>query len=503
MILTNKCARERILAGTRKLCNVVGLTLGPKGRNVIIERNGTPLITNDGVTIARHVKLDDQFENIGAQVLLQSSTQTNKNAGDGTTSAIVLGAALMEHGMRAIEFGANPVQLKDGLLHAAKIATDFVEKNSRDVADDNLTAIAIASCQNQADGELVARAFQTVGADGTITLTESYNSTGTTMTISNGCEIDATLVNPLFATDPAKLESIFHDAKIFITDKIVSSLQNILPLMEISVRDKTPLVIIAPDYSQEVTQALLVNKLRAGLTVAPLKWMNTSFATASAQDIAAVCNTEIDQETNSATATVSKIICGMQNSVIIGSGPNEKLDARLELIRAQITIGNDEYSRDRLQKRLAKLTGSIATIHIGCSTEIETKEKKLRIEDAICAVRAASKGGITEGGGMTYIRAKNALEQHAFEPNHMDGARVLINSLDAVTRQIATNAGANADLIISRIHELGYNAATDTYENMWHANIIDPTLVITSVIQNATSATATLLTTDAVIGLLV
>ena len=499
MIITKKEARDKILQGTQKLCDVVGLTLGPKGRNVIIERNGMPFITNDGIAIARHVKLEDKFENLGSSVLLQASAQTNQVAGDGTTSAIVLGNAIMQNGMKAIESGANPIEIKEGLLAAADIATIAVKQNSAP-AGDLLESVAINSCQNKLDGEIVAKAFQTVGEDGVMTIEETRMTGSTSLIFQDGCEVDAMLVSPLFSTDQARMESSFENAIIFISDKKVAHLKDLIPLLEKSANDKSPLVIIAPEYSQEVIQALLVNKLRAGITVAPMKWKFVERATASSCDLAALCNTIINEETGIAVATVAKIVCSTLGTTVFAER-NELLEKRLITIKSQIETETDEYSKAQLKKRLAKLIGGIATINICAPTEIETKEKRLRIEDAIAAVKAASDGGITEGGGMSYLKAKTALKNHKFEPRTKVGATILIDSLDSITCQIARNAGVDPDVVIKNIVDKrkGYNAMTGEYQCLLESGIIDPTQVVIQVIQNATSAAATLLTTDAII----
>jgi len=329
---------------------------------------------------------------------------------------------------------------------------------------------------------------------------EESPTLGTTLSITDGCELDATLASPLFTTNPARMETIYENTKLLIINKKLSSLKDFLPLLEEISRDKTPLVILAPDFAPEVIQALVVNKLRAGLSVAALKWVHADRAHASARDIAALCDTQVDEESGTCVTTVQKITCGMNSSTIVNP-KNEKLAKRLESIKTQIDSEKDEYTRDRIKRRMAKLNGSIAIIQIGCSTDIETKEKKLRIEDAIAATKAAATAGITEGGGMSYLRAKCALEKYNFSPSLQGGAKVLIDSLDCITRKIAENAGVCPNVVISNVagYSFGYNALDNTYENLAKAQIVDPTLVVTSVIKNAVSASATLLTTDAII----
>lgn len=503
-IISNTKARQAILQGTQKLSNIVGITLGPRGRNVVLEReNGTPLITNDGVTIARSVELPDKHENMAAKILLQASSQTNQNAGDGTTSAIVLGAELVKLGLRAIELGQSPVTIKDELLTASKQALAEVDKISIPVnSHEEIISIATNSCGNPNDGELVARAFQLAGLDGVVTLDE--NNTGeTTLRHNDGCEITATLATPYMIENPARMETTYDNAHILLTDTEVKTPADLLPILEHTAKNSLRLVIVAPSFSAEALQTLLLNRVRANVKVlaTTLRELDTR-TQATLEDLAALTGaTLVTNKNDLAIATtqpehlgfVEKITCGT-NLTILSKTPYENpienpIEKRKNIILAQIEQATDDYSKTRLRERLAKLTQGIAVISVGAPTDIEMGERKLRIEDAIAAVRAAAAEGTVDGAGTTYLTLSNTVKNE-----------ILSTALKSIPRRIISNADENPDMIMSKIdNERGYDARTKAYCNLRKNNIIDPARVIKQVIQNAASAAATLLTTDGMI----
>ena len=495
-------ARKHIGNGTQKLSDIVGLTLGPRGRNVVLEReNGTPLITNDGVTIARSIKFQNKNENIAAQILLQASSQTNQHAGDGTTSAIVLGAEVVRLGTRAIELGACPMKLKDEILGSARVAVSRVEALATPVNSfEAMVAVATNSCANPDDGEMVARAFEKVGSDGVVSLVE--NASGkTTLEHRTGCEVRAALATPYMIEDAGSLKTTYDDARVLLVEGEIKTLREILPLLEVTARENTSLVIIANGFSPEVLNALVVNRVRAGVRVVALVLReDNNRRNAVLGDIAALTGAVVVSQQNDLTLErvevahlghLSRIECGMEATVLHSSRdfPAE----RIQLIRTQIVDATDEYTKTRLEERLARLTKGIAVISVGAPTDIELREKKLRIEDAIAATKAATNGGVVAGGGTTYLRVAVGL-----------GSDILARALESVTRRIMQNCGENPDLLIPKILEnqcvdFGFDGKAGMLCDLRENNIVDPAKVITSVITNATSAAATLLTTEAIV----
>lgn len=499
-------AREKVLAGAYKIAEAVKLTLGPKGRNVLIERqHASPLITNDGVTIARDVKLECPYESMGAQVLREASIKTNTEAGDGTTTSIVLAQAILEHASRYIAAGVSPVFIKEGLLVAADFVVTEVAKAAKSIRTDaDIRAIAINSCSNIADGIIVADAVSRVGAKGIITIEENKTGT-TTLCFVDGLEIACELASPYFCEDPNTLSTTFENAKVFITDKRINSIKEILATLEDCAREKYPLVIIADDYSAEVLSALVLNKVRAGLRICALKCnIFSGHRDAILGDLAALAGAEVRTDFSDdgiKLGTCDKAVMSMENSKFI-SKSSDALKKRIQLILAQIARTDDEYNKTSLSERLARLTGGVAIISVGCATEIEQKEKRLRIEDALAATRAACEEGIVAGGGLALLRVKKILARHmkAMPKNQIHGAQILLEILDAPFRQICINSDINPDLVQSRItRHFGFDASNGKFVDMFDTGIVDPAKVVKCALKNAASVAGTLLTTEGIV----
>jgi chaperonin GroEL len=492
-LLIGNEAREKILSGVRKLADAVKLTLGPKGRNVLLERtHGAPLITNDGVTIAREIKLECPFESLGAQVLREASIKTNTEAGDGTTTSIVLAEQIMNKAAKRIALGESPISIKESLFAATDFVIAELSKMAKPIeTDDQRKAIAINSCANITDGTMVAQALAKVGANGIVTIEE--NKTGmTTLTFVDGLEINCELASPYFIEDEATLSTTFENAKICISDQKLTTLKAILPTLEEAATEKTPLVIVADDYSPEVVQALLVNKVRAGLRVAPLRvGFLADRRDAILGDLKALAGEKCD-----------KVVMTLETSKFI-SKSTDALEKRIELIKAQLAATDDEYNKTRLGERLARLTSGVAIISVGCATEIEQKEKRLRIEDALAATRAACEDGIVVGGGLALLQIKNQNKTHE-KPlkNQLKnlGVEILFEILDAPFRQICANSDVNADLILPHISSTqGYDAGKNKFVDMFTAGIVDPAKVVKCALKNAVSVAGTLLTTEGIV----
>ena len=500
-LLIGQQAREKILSGVRKLAETVKLTLGPKGRNVLLERpHATPLITNDGVTIVRDVKLECPYEDLGVQVLREASIKTNTEAGDGTTTSIVLAEQIINKASRRIALGESPVLIKEELLGAANFAISEISKTAKPVeTDEQRRAIAINSCANVADGTMVADAVSKVGANGIVTIEENKNGK-TTLTFVDGLELACELTSPYFCEDANTLSTTFENAKIFITDQKITSIKSILPTLEIAAKEKFPLVIIADDYSPEVVSALVVNKVRAGLRICALRCgIFADRRDALLGDLAALTGAVVHTDFSDGEMTLGicdKVVMSLENSKFISKG-TDALEERIKLIKAQLDKADaeDEYNKTRLGERLARLTNGVAIISVGCATEIEQKEKRLRIEDALAATRAACEEGIVAGGGLALL----GLKKRKNFPKGV-GAEILMEVLDSPFRQICENSGVNADLILSQLTETrGYDANKNEFVDMFAAGIVDPAKVVKQALKNAVSVAATLLTTESIV----
>jgi chaperonin GroEL len=507
-------ARAKILSGVHKIAQMVKLTLGPKGRNVLIERtNADPLITNDGVTIAREVKLECPFESIGAQILREASIKTNAEAGDGTTTSIVLAEQIMTKAAKHINNGESPIMLKEGILVAADFIVSQITNTALPITtDEHRRAIAINSCANTTDGTMVAEAVSRVGIDGIVTIEE--NKTGrTTLSFADGLELSCELASPYFCEDAETLTTTFENARLLITDQKIVSIKDILPILETAAREKYPLCIIADDYTPEVISALIVNKVRAGLRVAALRCgYFADRRDAILGDLCALTNATLvscDNDLTPANAQIShqgiceKVVMGLETSKFItNSENNQRFADRISQIRAQLLKTEDEYNKTRLGERLARLSNGVAIISVGCATEVEQREKRLRIEDALAATRAACSEGIVAGGGVALLNIQKALSKHiqTIPKSQRIGAQILLEVLQSPFRQICENSGVNADIILPKITKArGFDAKTRRFVCPFTAGIVDPAKVVKCAIKNAASVAGTLLTTEGIV----
>ena len=507
-------SRRKLLAGVDKLADTVKVTLGPKGRNVIIEKSfGSPLITNDGVSIAREIELEDQVENMGAQLVREVATKTNDVAGDGTTTATLLTQAIVREGVKNVTAGANPMILKKGIAEAADIAVEYL-KNSAKQVDDKAAIAQVASVSaNDAEiGELIAEAMDKVGKDGVITVEES-KTLGTTLEVVEGMQFDRGYLSPYMANNE-KMEAVMTKPYILLTDKKISNIQEIVPLLEGIMKQGRSLLIIAEDVDGEALATLVVNKLRGTLDVVAVKapgfgdrrkaMMEDIAVLTGGVVIAEEVGYELAEATPDMLGQAETVKVTKDNTVIVnGAGNKADLDARIAQIKAEYEDTTSEFDREKLQERLAKLAGGVAVINAGAATETELKEKKLRLEDALNATRAAVEEGIVAGGGTAFIRAIEEVKAFADkqEGDIKTGAKIVERALEEPVRQIAANAGLDGSVVVAEVKKaegnVGFNAASEEYEDMIKAGIVDPVKVSRSALQNAASVAAMLLTTEA------
>ena len=517
-IIYGEDARKALLSGVNQLADTVKITLGPKGRNVVLDKKfGAPLITNDGVTIAKEVELEDAFENMGAQLVKEVATKTNDVAGDGTTTATLLAQALVREGMKNVTAGANPMVLRGGVQKATKIAVDAIEKNSHKVSGTkDIARVAAVSSASDEIGQLIADAMEKVTADGVITVEESKTAE-TYSEVVEGMMFDRGYITPYMATDTDKMVAELDDPYILITDKKISNIQEILPLLEQVVQSGKKLLIIAEDVEGEALSTLIVNKLRGTLNVVCVKAPGFGDRRKEMlQDIAIltggqVISEELGYDLKSATIDMlgraRQVKVNKENTVIVdGAGDKEAIKARVAQIRSQIAVTTSDYDKEKLQERLAKLAGGVAVIKVGAATEIEMKEKKLRIEDALAATKAAVEEGIVAGGGTALIDAIPAVKEYvdSAEGDEKTGAAIVLKALEEPVRQIAANAGIEGSVIVEQLKKdgkvgYGYNALTGEFQDMIEAGIVDPTKVTRSALQNASSVAATILTTESLV----
>ena len=510
-------ARKALQTGIDKLANTVKITMGPKGRNVVLDKKyGTPLITNDGVTIAKEIELPDAFENMGAQLVREVATKTNDVAGDGTTTATLLAQAMVREGLKNVAAGANPMVLKKGISKAVDAAVETIIKNSEKIQGrDDIARVAAVSANNDEIGELIADAMNKVSSDGVITVEESKTAE-TYSEVVEGMQFDRGYISPYMATDTEKMEAIIDDAYILITDKKISNIQEILPLLEQIVQQGKKLVIIAEDVEGESLATLLVNRLRGTFTCVAVKAPGFGDRRkAMLEDIAILTGgqviteelgldlkeTTIDQLGQARQVKVQK-----ENTIIVdGAGNSDDIKARVAQIRAQIEETTSDFDREKLQERLAKLSGGVAVIKVGAATETEMKEMKLRIEDALSATRAAVEEGIVAGGGTALINAIASVEAllSSTEGDEKTGVALIAKALEEPVKQIAKNAGLEGSVIVEKIKSekagVGFNALTEEYVDMIKAGIVDPTKVTRSAVQNAASVASMVLTTESVV----
>lgn len=510
-------ARAALEAGVNKLADTVRVTLGPKGRNVVLDKSyGAPLITNDGVTIAKEIELEDPFENMGAQLVKEVATKTNDVAGDGTTTATVLAQAMVNAGMKNLAAGANPIILRKGMKKATDCAVEAIAKMSSKVnGKEHIARVAAISAGDESVGQLVADAMEKVSNDGVITIEESKTMM-TELDLVEGMQFDRGYISAYMATDMDKMESVLDNPAILITDKKISNIQEILPLLEQVVQSGMKLLIIAEDVEGEALTTLIVNKLRGTFNVVAVKAPGYGDRRkAMLEDIAIltggqVISSELGLELKDATLDqlghAKSVKVQKENTVIVdGEGDKAAIQARIAQIRKQIEETTSDFDREKLQERLAKLAGGVAVIRVGAATETEMKEAKLRLEDALAATKAAVEEGIIAGGGSAYIHASKEVAKLAdtLEGDEKTGAQIILKALESPLNFIAANAGLEGSVIINKVREsavgTGYDALKDEYVDMVSAGILDPAKVTRSALQNATSVASTLLTTESVV----
>lgn len=508
-------SRRKLLAGVDKLADTVKITLGPKGRNVLIEKSyGSPLITNDGVSIAKEVELEDQVENMGAQLVKEVATKTNDVAGDGTTTATLLTQAIVREGFKNVTAGANPMVLKRGIDGAVEAAVDYLKNSAKKVDDkESIAQVASVSAGDQEIGRLISEAMDKVGKDGVITVEES-KSLGTTLDVVEGMQFDRGYLSPYMAANSEKMEAVLDHPYILLTDKKISNIQEIVPLLEDIMKSGSKLLIVADDVEGEALATLVVNKLRGTLDVVAVKAPGFGDRRkAMMEDIAiltggTVISEELGYELKETTIDMlgraETVKVNKDRTVIVnGNGSRTEIKERIDSIRAEAEETTSDFDREKLQERLAKLAGGVAVINAGAATETELKDKKLRLEDALNATRAAVEEGIVSGGGVALIGAIPAVTEYAdsLEGDMRTGAKIVERALEEPVRQIAENAGFEGSVVVSKVKEspegIGFNAASDEYVNMIDAGIVDPVKVTRSALQNAASVSGMLLTTEA------
>lgn len=508
-------SRRKLLAGVDKLADTVKITLGPKGRNVLIEKSyGSPLITNDGVSIAKEVELEDQVENMGAQLVKEVATKTNDVAGDGTTTATLLTQAIVREGFKNVTAGANPMVLKRGIDGAVEAAVDYLKNSAKKVDDkESIAQVASVSAGDQEIGRLISEAMDKVGKDGVITVEES-KSLGTTLDVVEGMQFDRGYLSPYMAANSEKMEAVLDHPYILLTDKKISNIQEIVPLLEDIMKSGSKLLIVADDVEGEALATLVVNKLRGTLDVVAVKAPGFGDRRkAMMEDIAiltggTVISEELGYELKETTIDMlgraETVKVNKDHTVIVnGNGSRTEIKERIDSIRAEAEETTSDFDREKLQERLAKLAGGVAVINAGAATETELKDKKLRLEDALNATRAAVEEGIVSGGGVALIGAIPAVTEYAdsLEGDMRTGAKIVERALEEPVRQIAENAGFEGSVVVSKVKEspegIGFNAASDEYVNMIDVGIVDPVKVTRSALQNAASVSGMLLTTEA------
>jgi len=516
-ILFGEEARKGLERGINKLADTVKVTLGPKGRNVVLDKKfGTPLITNDGVTIAKEIELDDPFENMGAQLVKEVSTKTNDVAGDGTTTATLLAQAMVREGLKNVAAGANPMIVKKGMSKAVDVVVEEIKAGSEKVkGKEDIARVAAISAADDAIGELIADAMEKVTTDGVITLEESKTAE-TCVDVVEGMQFDRGYISPYMATDSDKMEAIIDDALLLITDKKITSIQEILPLLEQIVQSGKKLVIIAEDIEGEALATLVVNKLRGTFTCVAVKapgfgdrrkeMLRDIAILTGGQVISEELGYDLKEATVDMLGRAGQVVVQKENTIIVnGAGETEEITSRINQIKAQIEETTSEFDKEKLQERLAKLSGGVAVLKVGAATETEMKEKKLRVEDALAATRAAVEEGIVPGGGTAYINAIPALDKvlETLSGDEKTGVMIVKKALEEPLKQIVANAGLEGSVVVDKVKSspkgVGFNAATEEYEDMIKGGIVDPAKVTRSALQNAASVAAMVLTTESVV----
>ncbi len=511
-------ARKSLQAGIDKLADTVRITMGPKGRNVVLDKKfGAPLITNDGVTIAKDIELEDAFENMGAQLVKEVATKTNDAAGDGTTTATLLAQTIVREGMKNIAAGANPMVLKKGIAKAVDAAVKAIVANSKSVeGSEDIARVGTVSSADENVGKLIAEAMEKVTADGVITIEESKTAE-TYSEVVEGMQFDRGYISPYMVTDADKMEAVYDDAYVLITDKKISSIQEILPLLEQIVKMGKKLVIIAEDVEGEALTTIILNNLRGTFKVAAVKapgfgdrrkeMLKDIAVLTGGEVISSELGLELNETTIEQLGQAKQVVIQKENTIIVdGAGDKKAIQARVSQIRNAIETTTSDFDREKLQERLAKLAGGVAVIKVGAATEIEMKEKKLRIEDALAATKAAVEEGIVAGGGTAFINAIPTVSKlvPTLEGDEKTGAKIILKALEAPVRQIAENAGLEGSVIVDKIIRsrkvgYGFDAYNEVYTDMIPAGIVDPTKVTRSALQNAASVASMVLTTESLV----
>jgi chaperonin GroEL len=515
-IVYTETARNLILEGVNALANAVKVTLGPKGRNVVIEKSfGSPTITKDGVTVAKEIELEDKFQNMGAQMVSEVASKTSDVAGDGTTTATVLAQAIYREGSKLVAAGHNPMEIKRGIDQAVAAIVENLKTQAKQTKDPKEIAQVgtISANGDTTIGKLLAEAMEKVGKEGVITVEEAKSSE-TTLDVVEGMQFDRGYLSPYFVTDSERMEVAFDDAYILISEKKISNMKDLLPVLEAIARSQKPLLIIAEDIEGEALATLVVNKLRGTLSAAAVKApgfgdrrkeMLKDIATLTGgQVISEELGLKLDNVTISDLGRAKRIVVDKDNTTIVdGAGAKDKITARQGEIRAQIENTTSDYDREKLQERLAKLVGGVAVVKVGAATETEMKEKKARVEDALNATRAAVEEGVVPGGGVALIRAQKALDGLKLSDEQRFGISIIRRSIEEPLRQIVANAGEEGSIVVNKVREgsgnFGYNAATGEYGDMLAAGVIDPVKVVRTALQNAASVASLMLTTECLI----
>ena len=511
-------ARHALERGVNQLADTVKITMGPKGRNVVLDKKfGAPLITNDGVTIAKEIELDDPYENMGAQLVKEVATKTNDVAGDGTTTATLLAQAIIREGLKNLAAGANPMVMKKGIAKATAAAVEAIKANSKKVnGSDDIARVGTVSSGDEVIGKLIAEAMEKVSHDGVITVEESKTAE-TYSEVVEGMQFDRGYITPYMVTDTEKMEAVLDDALILITDKKVSNIQELLPILEQVVQSGKKLLVIAEDVEGEALSTLIVNKLRGTLNVVCVKapgfgdrrkeMLEDIAVLTGGTVITADMGYELKEATMDMLGKARQVKVSKENTIIVdGAGSADAIKARVNQIRSQIETTTSDYDREKLQERLAKMAGGVAIIRVGAATEVEMKEKKLRIEDALNATRAAVEEGIVAGGGTAYVNAVAAVEKlvNEVEGDEKTGVSIIARALTEPVKQIAANAGIDGSVVLEKIKEsgktgYGFDAYNETYVDMISAGIVDPTKVTRTALENAASISSVLLTTEALV----
>ena len=514
-VIFEDAARRSLKRGIDRLADAVKVTIGPKGRNVVLDKKfGSPTITNDGVTIARDIELEDPFENMGAQLLKEVATKTDDVAGDGTTTAVVLGQALVAEGLRNVTAGANPMVLKHGIERAVEVIVEEIKASARPVdSREQIAAVAAISAADPEVGEIIAEVMDKVGKDGVITVEEGQ-SLGLEKEYTEGMQFDRGYISAYFVTNPDRMEAVLENAKILVTDKKISAVADILPGLEKAVQVGRPMIIIAEDVDGEALATLVVNKLRGTIQVLAVKapgfgdrrkeMLRDIAILTGATVISEEVGRKLDSVTSEDLGEARRIVATKDDTTIVdGAGREPDIKARMNQIKAQIEETTSDYDREKLQERLAKLAGGVAVIKVGAATEVELKEKKHRIEDALSTTRAAVEEGIVAGGGVTLLQAIPALDKLTLEGDEAVGVDIVRRALEAPARQIADNAGARGEVVIERVKNLpkgeGFDALKGEYGDMFERGIVDAAKVTRSALQNAASIAAMVLTTETLV----